>query len=43
MKTLKILTILSLAIVGFGLGACETVKGAGQDVHNAGEEMDEAL
>lgn len=32
-------TLLSV----FSLTACETMKGAGQDLENAGEEMDEAI
>jgi predicted small secreted protein len=27
----------------FSLSACETMKGAGQDIENAGEEIDEAV
>lgn len=32
-------TLLSV----FSLTACETMKGAGQDLENAGEEMDDAI
>jgi predicted small secreted protein len=27
----------------FSLAACETTKGAGQDIENAGEEMDDTF
>jgi predicted small secreted protein len=38
----KKLLILSLAILGFGLGAtaCNTVRGAGQDVQAAGRGVE---
>lgn len=33
---------LLLVLVGtFAISGCETLKGAGQDVENAGEELDE--
>lgn len=39
--------LLVVAIVSFisvaSLTACETTKGLGQDIENAGEEMDDAI
>ena len=37
---LKLVTALSAL---FALSACETLKGAGQDVTNAGEALDQSL
>ncbi len=34
--------VFGLAIV-FVLGGCETVKGVGRDIENAGEALDEAV
>lgn len=34
--------LLSLAIVGLGLSACETVQGAGRDIENAGEVVQDS-
>ncbi len=34
-----VVSLLSL----FSLTACETTKGLGQDIENAGEEMDDAV
>jgi predicted small secreted protein len=34
----KIFTAIVL-LLGFGLSACNTVEGAGQDIENAGEAM----
>lgn len=36
---IKIVTILSLAVLGCGLSACETVEGFGRDVERAGESI----
>lgn len=41
MKKAYLLTALILAALG--LSACETVKGAGRDITNAGEALDDAL
>jgi len=41
MKRLIALFLLLLAL--FSIPACNTLKGAGQDIQNAGEEMDEAI
>ena len=36
--------ILALILAfGFFLSACETIKGAGRDIENAGEAIDDAL
>ena len=36
--------ILALILAfGFFLSACETIKGAGRDLQNAGEAIDDAL
>ena len=34
--------VLILSILGF-LAACETVKGVGRDIENAGEALDKAV
>ena len=31
-----------LAVLGLGLGACNTVQGAGEDLENAGEAVQDA-
>lgn len=38
----RILTLLSLVMLGFSLGACNTVDGAGQDIEDAGEAVQDA-
>ncbi|MGB0720357.1 MAG: entericidin A/B family lipoprotein [Bdellovibrionales bacterium] len=38
----KILTIMSLVVIGFGLSACETMEGAGRDIEHAGEAVQDA-
>lgn len=43
LKTSKILTILAtLALTGAVLTACNTVDGAGRDIENAGETVQDA-
>ena len=42
MKKLTLLTVLSLAVLSFGLSACETVEGAGEDIENAGQSVQRA-
>ena len=39
MKNYKLLTILSLAVLSVGISACETLGGAGRDIENAGEAV----
>jgi predicted small secreted protein len=42
LKNMRTLTILSIAFAGIGLSACETVGGAGRDIENAGEVVQDA-
>ncbi|WP_282128143.1 entericidin A/B family lipoprotein [Roseobacter litoralis] len=35
--------IIALVIAVSALAACETTKGVGQDIQNAGEELDQAI
>ncbi len=37
----KILTVLVMALMVFTLSACETMKGVGKDVEDAGEWVQE--
>lgn len=39
---LRKFVILTLAVVGLGLSACNTVEGAGRDIENAGEAVQDA-
>ena len=39
---LRFLTLVSLAILSLGLSACETMEGAGRDIQNAGQSVEEA-
>lgn len=39
---MKLLTVMCLAVLGLGLGACETIEGAGRDIENAGESVQDA-
>ena len=41
MKKAYLLTALLLA--SLGLGACETIQGAGRDISNAGAALDDAI
>lgn len=41
MKKILVLALLLTATVA--LSACETVKGAGRDLQNAGQALDEAI
>ena len=38
-KTYKFLMVTTLLILGLGLSGCNTVSGAGQDIENAGESV----
>jgi predicted small secreted protein len=38
----RLLTLACLAIIGLGLGACETMSGAGRDIQHAGESVEDA-
>jgi predicted small secreted protein len=33
----RFFTLLTLAVLSFGLSACETVQGVGRDIENTGE------
>lgn len=39
---IRFLTLISLAVIGLGLSACETMEGAGRDIQNAGESVEGA-
>lgn len=43
LKMKKIIVIALLLTASVALSACETVKGAGRDLQNAGNALDEAL
>lgn len=36
------MTVLGLALLTFGVAGCNTVEGAGQDIENAGESVQDA-
>lgn len=38
----RFLTLLSLAVIGFGLSACNTMEGAGRDIQSAGGAVEDA-
>ena len=38
----KLMLLLVLTIASFGLCACETMGGAGRDIENAGESVQDA-
>jgi predicted small secreted protein len=42
LTNIRFLTLLSLAVIGLGLSACETMEGAGRDIQHAGESVEEA-
>lgn len=45
MKQLKLTQFIALALLvlgGFSLSACETFEGAGRDIENAGETVQDA-
>lgn len=39
---LRFFSLLSLTVIGLGLSACETMEGAGRDIQNAGQSVEEA-
>ena len=41
-KDMKILSLLAISVAVIGLSACETVDGAGRDIENAGESIQDA-
>jgi len=42
MNKLRFLTVMGLCTIALSLGACNTVGGAGQDIENAGEAVQDA-
>lgn len=42
LTNIRFLTIISLAVIGLGLSACETMEGAGRDIQSAGQSVEEA-
>lgn len=42
LANIRFLTFISLAVIGLGLSACETMEGAGRDIQHAGESVEEA-
>ena len=42
MIRIRFLTLVFVTLAGFGLCACETMEGAGQDMENAGEAVQDA-
>ena len=39
---IRYLTLVSLAVLGLVLSACETMEGAGRDIQHAGESVERA-
>lgn len=37
------ITLITLLILSLGLTACETIKGMGRDLQNAGQAIDNSL
>lgn len=42
LTSIRFLTLISLSVIGLSLTACETMEGAGRDIQNAGESVEEA-
>lgn len=42
MNNFRNMAILTLAFSTLGLGACETVEGAGEDIQHAGQAIEDA-
>ena len=42
MQFMKTLSLLTLVVLGLSVSACNTVDGAGQDIENAGEAVQDA-
>ena len=38
----RFLTLATLAALSLGLSACETMEGAGRDIQNAGQSVEDA-
>ncbi|WP_342751907.1 entericidin A/B family lipoprotein [Roseobacter denitrificans] len=43
LKGKEMFRIIALVFALTALAACETTKGVGQDIQNAGEELDQAI
>ncbi|HIF25186.1 MAG TPA: entericidin A/B family lipoprotein [Micavibrio sp.] len=41
-KRTTLLTLMGLGLLSMGITACNTVEGAGQDIENAGETVQDA-
>lgn len=37
------ITLIALIVLSFGLTACETIKGVGRDLQNAGQAIDNSV
>lgn len=42
LTNIRFLALIFLAVIGLGLSACETMEGAGRDIENAGESVQDA-
>lgn len=42
LASFRLFTLFSVAVAGLGLSACETIEGAGRDIENAGESVQES-
>ncbi|MCC6598996.1 MAG: entericidin A/B family lipoprotein [Alphaproteobacteria bacterium] len=42
LNKIRFLSLTAILLAGFGLSACNTLNGAGQDVENAGESIQDA-
>ncbi|MBU0800081.1 MAG: entericidin A/B family lipoprotein [Alphaproteobacteria bacterium] len=42
MKNVRLGMLVLLGVVGMGLSACNTVEGAGRDIENTGEAVQDA-
>tara|TARA_B100002019_G_scaffold177108_1_gene152928 strand:+ start:176 stop:334 length:159 start_codon:yes stop_codon:yes gene_type:complete len=42
LRNIRFLTIMSLAVCALTISACETIDGAGRDIENAGEVVQDA-
>ena len=41
-KNTKFLALIFIAVLGFNLNACNTIDGAGKDIENAGEAVQDS-
>lgn len=42
LTNIRLFILFSLAVTGLGLSACNTVEGAGRDIENAGEAVQDS-